>query len=142
MTTSEKGRNLIKEFEGLKLSAYRCPAGVPTIGWGHTAGVRMGMTITEAQAEKYLTEDIRPLEKYINQLGINLRQGQFDALVSWLFNLGTGNFSKSTLRKKILAGADDEEIADEFRKWVKSGKRVLSGLVRRRDAEVKLWCDD
>lgn len=139
MTTGEKGLNLIKSFEGCKLKAYKCPAGVPTIGYGHTKGVTMGMEISQSVADKYLAEDVAPLEKTINKLGINFRQGQFDALVSFMFNLGEGSFNKSTLKKKILAGAKDAEIAEEFKKWNKAGGKVLAGLVKRREAEAKLW---
>ena len=141
MTIGDKGLNLIKSFEGCKLKAYKCPAGVATIGYGHVKGVTMGMEISQSVAEKYLREDIAPLEKTINKLGINFRQGQFDALVSFMFNLGEGAFAKSTLKKKILAGAKDEEIAAEFKKWNKAGGKVLAGLVKRREAEANLWIE-
>jgi len=139
MTTSRQGLRLIKDFEGLRLGAYRCPAGVWTIAYGHTKGVRQGQVITEAQAEDYLIEDIAPLERYLNGLGINFRQEQFDALISWLFNLGTGNFKSSTLLKRIKADASDEDIAAEFTKWVYAGKKPLAGLKRRRVAEANMF---
>ena len=142
MTASRLGLRLIKDFEGLRLGAYKCPAGVWTIGFGHTNGVKQGQVITEAQACDFLVEDIAPIEKLLNSLGINFRQDQFDALVSWIFNLGAGNFNKSTLKKKILADAKDEEIAYEFTKWVNAGGKPLAGLKRRRVAEANMFLGD
>lgn len=139
MKTSNQGKNLIKEAEGLRLEAYRCPAGVATIGWGHTKGVRMGQRITRETAEDMLVEDIAPIERTLNGLKINFRQGQFDALVSWIFNLGAGNFRSSTMLKRILADADDEEITDQLVKWTYSGRQQLPGLMKRRAAEANLF---
>lgn len=139
MTTSNEGLDLIRRHEGLRLTAYVCPAGVLTIGYGHTRGVTKGMTITQEIAELLLKEDIAPTERAINALGKNLRQGQFDALVSFIFNLGIGNFNVSTLKKRIMNGEADEKIADEFRKWTKSKGKVLPGLVKRREEEATLW---
>lgn len=139
MKISQDGIDLIKKYEGCKLEAYRCPAGVPTIGYGHTRGVKMGMTITKEIAEKLLIEDIAPIEKILNNMHINFRQGQFDALCSFIFNLGEGNFNRSTLKKKILAGASDKEICAEFEKWVHAGGKVLKGLVKRRAEEAAHW---
>lgn len=139
MTTSVLGKRLIKDFEGLKLNAYLCPAGVATIGWGHTKGVKMGMTITERQAEDYLVEDIGPIERNLNKLGVNFRQEQFDALVSFVFNLGWGNFSHSTLKSKILNDFPDQDIASEFIKWIYAGGKPLPGLKKRRVAEANMF---
>lgn len=139
MKTSNQGKNLIKEAEGLRLDAYKCPAGVPTIGWGHTKGVKMGQRITPAMAEDLLVEDIAPIERLLNGLKINFRQEQFDALVSWIFNLGAGNFKSSTMYKHILADAKDEEITDSLIKWTYSGKQQLPGLMKRRVAEANLF---
>lgn len=139
MTTSQAGRDLIKKYEGLRLKAYKCPAGVWTVGYGHTRGVTSSTEISQSMADLFLQDDIRPLERYINKLGINFRQGQFDALVSFMFNLGEGNFNKSTLKKKILAGGNDENIAAEFKKWNKAGGKVLDGLTKRREEEAELW---
>lgn len=139
MTTSRLGQRLIKDFEGLRLGAYKCPAGVWTIGFGHTKGVKPGMVITEAQACDYLVDDIGPIERQLNKLGINFRQEQFDALVSWIFNLGWGNFSNSTLKKKILADASDQDIAAEFIKWVNAAGKPLPGLKKRRVAEANMF---
>lgn len=139
MTTSQAGRDLIKKYEGLRLKAYKCPAGVWTVGYGHTRGVTSSTEISQSMADLFLLDDIRPLERHINKLGINFRQGQFDALVSFLFNLGEGNFNKSTLKKKILAGGNDDDIAAEFKKWNKAGGKVLDGLTKRREEEAEMW---
>ena len=139
MKTSPKGIALIKEFEGLRLKAYKCPGGVWTIGYGHTAGVKPGMVITEAQAEEYLKADLIAFERYLNGLGLALNQNQFDALVSFIYNVGTGNFSNSTLLRKVRANPQENSIMDEFLRWVYSKGRVLPGLQRRRLAEMKLY---
>lgn len=139
MRTSNQGRQLIKQYEGLRLEAYRCPAGIPTIGWGHTEGVKMGQRITPEQAEDLLVEDIAPIEKLLNTMAINFRQEQFDALVSWIFNLGRGNFVSSTLCRRIQEGADDELIADQIIKWVYSNGRPLAGLMKRRVSEANMF---
>lgn len=139
MNTSPKGIALIKEFEGLRLKAYKCPGGVWTIGYGHTAGVKPGMVITKAQAKEYLKADLIAFERYLNGLGLALNQNQFDALVSFIYNVGTGNFSSSTLLRKVRANPQDNSIVDEFLRWVYSKGRVLPGLQRRRLAEMKLY---
>ena len=139
MTTSSKGLQLIKDFEGLRLFAYRCPAGVPTIGYGHTLDVKMGQAITEKQAEDFLKQDVTPIERYLNDIGINFRQEQFDALVSWIFNLGAGKFQHSTLFKKICEDAPSGEIAEQILKWVNADGKPLVGLKRRRVAEANMF---
>ena len=139
MKTSPKGIALIKEFEGLRLKAYLCPGGVWTIGYGHTAGVKPGMVISEAQAEEYLKADLISFERYLNGLGLALNQNQFDALVSLIYNIGIGNFQKSTLLRKARINANDNSIMDEFLRWVYSRGRVLPGLQRRRLREMKLY---
>ena len=139
MKTSPKGIALIKEFEGLRLKAYQCPGGVWTIGYGHTAGVKPGMLISKAQAEEYLKADLIAFERSLNGLGLALNQNQFDALVSFIYNVGTGNFSNSTLLRKVRANPQENSIMDEFLRWVYSKGRVLPGLQRRRLAEMKLY---
>lgn len=139
MTTSNQGKNLIKEAEGLRLDAYRCPAGIPTIGWGHTRGVKLGQHITVQQAEDMLVEDIAPIERLLNGLKINFRQEQFDALVSWIFNFGEGKFKGSKMYKRIIANAKDEEITDQLVKWINAAGRPLLGLMKRRVAEANLF---
>ena len=139
MKASEKAYSLIRQFEGLKLTAYRCPAGAWTVGYGHTSGVVPGMTITKEQAEKFLKKDIETAENIVNAECPNLRQCQFDALVSFVFNVGVCNFRKSTLLKKIKANPDDNSIMDEFLRWVYAKSVVLPGLQKRRLAEMRLY---
>ena len=140
MRISEEGKQLIRDFEGLRLSAYRDAVGVLTIGYGHTRGVKQGMVITKAQAEQFLADDLAPIEHHLTaDLGEDgVLQCQFDALCSFCFNLGIGAYMRSTLRKYVKAGRDAD--ADrEFAKWVHAGGRVLPGLVRRRRAEAELY---
>ena len=139
MKTSPKGIALIKEFEGLRLKAYKCPGGVWTIGYGHTAGVKPGMTITEEQAEQLLKEDLIVFERAVNNQNLSINQNQFDALVSLIYNIGIGNFQKSTLLRKARINANDNSIMDEFLRWVYSKGRVLPGLQRRILREMKLY---
>lgn len=130
---------LIKSFEQLRLNSYLCPAGVWTIGYGHTNGVNQGMLITEKTADAFLKQDIRNAEHSINQMDAELTQEQFDALVSFVFNVGVRAFNVSTLRKKILKNPNDPSIADEFRRWVYAGDKKLPGLIKRREQEIKLY---
>ena len=139
MKASEKAYSLIRQFEGLRLTDYRCPAGVWTIGYGHTSGVVPGMVITKEQAEELLSQDIVVAENIVNAECQNLRQCQFDALVSFVFNVGSGNFRKSTLLKKVKANPDDNSIVDEFMRWIYVKGIVLPGLQKRRLAEMRLY---
>ena len=139
MKASEKAYSLIRQFEGLRLTAYRCSAGVWTVGYGHTFGVVPGMNITKEQAEELLRQDIALSENIVNAACLNLRQCQFDALVSFVFSVGGGNFRKSTLLKKVKANPDDNSIMDEFLRWVYANGVVLPGLQRRRLAEMRLY---
>lgn len=139
MKSSEKAYSLIRQFEGLLLSAYKCPAGVWTIGYGHTSGVVPGMVIMKEQADEFLMRDIETTENIVRVECPGLRQCQFDALVSFVFNVGGGNFRKSTLLKKIKANQDDNSIMDEFLRWVYAKGIVLTGLQKRRLAEIKLY---
>ena len=150
MQISDKGLKSIVAFEGMELNAYKCPAGVWTIGVGHTGTVdgipiSRGMMITEAEAMNLLREDIKRFERYLNRQSFvgRLTQGMFDALVSFIFNVGTGAFDSSTMRKKLCTGAAPEDIAKEFRKWVygtvNGKKERLPGLVKRRERESELF---
>lgn len=139
MRASEDCINAIKGFETLELKAYKCPAGVLTIGYGHTRGVKRGQVITKVQADVLLKGDLLLVEKSINDLGLTLTQGQFDALVSFCFNLGRTKLLNSTLFVKILDHAPDDEIATQFRRWVYGGGKKLNGLVKRREWEVQQW---
>ena len=136
MKSSDLLLNKIIDFEGCKLTAYRCPAGVWTIGVGHTRGVKQGQKITEAQAISLLKGDLLPCENYVNNLGVCKTQGQFDALVDFCFNLGTGALGRSTLLKFIRQGKAEQYIRGEFAKWVKSSGKTLAGLVKRRAWEA------
>jgi lysozyme len=139
MRISDKGLNLIKQFEGLYLTAYKCPAGVWTIGWGCTKGVRPGQQITREQAEAMLRAELAEFEAGVNRLvNVPLTQSQFDALVSFAYNVGLGALSKSTLLSKLNKG-DYEGAAAEFPRWNKGGGKVLAGLIRRRAAEQALF---
>lgn len=139
MKASEKAYSLIRQFEGLRLTAYKCPAGVWTVGYGHTSGVAPGMTITLEQAEELLRQDITTAENIVNAECPSLRHCQFDAMVSFVFNVGGSNFRKSTLLKKIKANPDDNSIIDEFLRWVYAKGVVLPGLQKRRLTEMRLY---
>ena len=144
MQTSEKGITLIKEFEGCKLTAYRDSVGVWTIGYGWTQPVdgkpiRAGMTIKQETAERLLKTGLVSYESDVSRLvKVGLTQGQFDALVSFTYNLGARSLSTSTLLRKLNAG-DCAGAADEFLRWNKAGGKVLNGLTRRREAERALF---
>lgn len=140
MEISAQGLDLIKESEGCHLSAYSCPGGVLTIGYGHTGSdVRHGMTITQTQAEELLRRDAKIASTCLNGLGLMLRQCQFDALCSFVFNVGCGAFIRSTLLKKIRVNPNDESIRSEFERWTRSGGKTLPGLVARRALEANLY---
>ena len=141
MKTSQRGIDLIKEFEGYSERVYMCPGGVYTIGYGHTRGVGPGDTCTREKAEEYLRLDVVEAEETIDTLiNVPLSQNQFDALVSLVYNIGSGNFYDSTIRKVINCKVSDpEEYRKAWMMWVKSKGKVLKGLVRRREAEYKLF---
>ena len=136
MKSSELLLNKIIEFEGCKLTAYKCPAGVWTIGVGHTKGVKQGQTITKAQAMTLLKGDLLPCENYVNNLGVCKTQGEFDAIVDFAFNRGTAALGRSTLLKYIRQGNAEQYIREEFAKWVNSKGMRLKGLVIRRQWEA------
>ena len=136
--------NLLKKFEGCKLKAYRCPANVCTIGYGHTSAagspeVKDGMVITQERAEEILKIDLLKYERAVDDLvKIELTQNQFDVLVDFAYNAGVGALKTSTLLKKVNAGKFDD-VPAELMKWTKGGGKVLPGLVRRRQAAVVWW---
>lgn len=144
-----KAIELIKEFEELRLEAYLCPAGVWTIGWGHTKGVIKGGVIDHERAEEFLREDYEEAEKAVLKLvKVELTDDQLGALTSFVFNLGAGAFQTSALRRKVNANPHDPSIRDEFMRWVyttyedEDGNKVakkLRGLERRREAEADLY---
>lgn len=130
---------LIKRFEGLRLTPYYCSAGILTIGYGHTSGVKMGMRITEEEAEILLEADLGAAEMAVGRLvQVSLTDNQFAALVSFVFNLGSGRLASSTLLRKLNAG-DYEGAAGQFGKWVFGGGRKLPGLITRRESERQLY---
>lgn len=137
--TSDKGVDLIKYFEGYRSTAYNDGVGVYTIGYGHTKGVKKGDTITKEKAEAYLRQDLKDAENAVNKyVKVALNQNQFDALVSFTFNLGAGNLMKSTLLKYLNA-SNYQKASQEFPKWVNAGGKKLQGLVTRRAKEVELF---
>jgi len=139
MRIGNKGIDLIKHFEGCELEAYKCPAGVWTIGYGHIKGVSEGMTITQEEAEEMLRDEMAEYEGYVNKLvTAELNQNQFDAMVSWVYNLGGGNLSSSTLLK-VLNDGDYAGVPAQMMRWNKAGGKVLEGLTRRRQAEADLF---
>ena len=144
--TGSKGIELIKSFEGFRGKPYKCPAGIPTIGYGATFypdGKKVTMNdapITEEKATELLQSMLVSFEKYVDSYcRDDVNQNQFDALVSFAYNLGPANLKSSTLLKKVNANPSDETIRAEFMKWTKAGGRTLQGLVRRRTAEADLY---
>ena len=139
MRTSEAGILLIKSFEGCRTVAYQDAVGVWTIGYGHTIDVKEGMTITQHQCDVMLEVDIETYENYVNKYVIVfLTQNQFDALVSWVYNLGPTNLRNSTMLKVLNAGKYDE-VSYQMQRWNRAGGKVLKGLVVRRKAEAELF---
>ena len=142
---NQNGLDLVKHFEGLYTDAYICPAGVPTIGYGHTGGVQMGQSITEQEAEDILQADMQKFAVAVEKaIKVELNDNQFAALVSFAFNCGEGNLRASTLRRKLNTG-DYDCVPSELSRWVKATdpktgkKRSLDGLVKRRAAEGELF---
>jgi lysozyme len=144
MKISTTGVNLIKSFEGLKLQAYIDAVGILTIGYGHTGpDVHKGMTITEAQATDLLHKDLTSFEAAVTKLiTVPLNQNQFDALVSFTYNVGVGSLESSTLRRRLNAHEDPNTVAkQELIKWVKgNNNQTLPGLLTRRQEEIALFC--
>lgn len=139
MKISKRGIDLIKKYEGLRLKSYLCPAAVWTVGYGHTKTAKEGMVITEAEAEALLRQDLTGFENYVNRLKFTLTQQQFDALVSFIFNIGSGNFQKSTVYRLMKSNVNDPDIYEAWQRWNKAGGKVLVGLVRRREEEADLY---
>lgn len=139
MNISQRGIELIKKFEGIRYVAYDDGVGVWTIGVGHTKGVVKGDKIDDRQVDEYLREDLESAEYAVNSLAkVDLEQHQFDALVSLVFNIGSGAFSKSTLLKMLNKG-QYQVAADQFPRWNMGGGKVMAGLVKRRSAERMLF---
>jgi lysozyme len=146
MKTANNGIELIKKYEGFMSNPYKCPAGVPTIGYGATYypnGERVKMNdnaISEYDAELLLKSMIQSYEAAVNRyVQVTLTQNQFDALVSFAYNLGNGALQKSTLLKRVNENPSNPDITNQFNKWVKAGGKTLSGLVKRRKEEAELY---
>jgi len=143
MNISSNGINLIKKWESFKPKPYLCSAGVPTIGIGTTKypnGIKVTLNdspISEELAVTYLIDHIKTIEIYLQPL--RLTQNQYDALISFVYNCGIGNFNSSTLLKKVKVNPDDQTISNEFRKWNKAGGKTSTGLSNRREDELKLY---
>ena len=136
MKTSKAALDQIAKYEGIRLKAYRCPAGVLTVGIGHTGpDVYDGMTITHDQAMAFFADDIKASERAVEKLGMELTQGQFDALVSFCYNCGAGNL------KKLCTGRTKKQIADAIPLYNKGGGKVLAGLVKLRAWERGLFAE-
>ena len=133
MKISQTGINLIKKFEGCVLFSYKDPVGVWTIGYGHTVGVKSGQKITQAQAEKFLKDDLLIYEKGVTDSKIKVNQNQFDALVSFAYNCGVGSL------KTLLSGRTLNQIGNALTLYNKADGRVLQGLINRRQAEKDLF---
>lgn len=141
MKINQRGIDLIKRFEGCELEAYQDLVGKWTIGYGHTKNVNEGMRITEDQAERMLAEELKEFEDYINKyVTVDLEQNQFDALTSWVYNLGPTNLRRSTMLKVLNAGKYTE-VPYQMKRWNRAGGRVSKGLTRRRKAEARLFED-
>lgn len=141
MKTSQKGLDLIKKFEGFSDKEYICPAGKPTIGYGHVIlpNEHFPSSITKEEAETLLKKDLQPREKSLNILvKVSINQNQFDALMSFIYNIGVENFKQSTLLKFINEKLFNK-IPNQFRRWKYINKVVSNGLIARREEEIKLW---
>jgi lysozyme len=140
MKIGQKGLDLIKSFEGLRLEAYLCPAKIRTIGFGHTGDdVRDGMKITKEEAEKLLQKDLEKFEKTVSEsVKVPINRNQFDALVCFSFNVGPGALKSSTLLKLVNENKF-KEAADQFIRWNKANGKELAGLTRRRESEKLLF---
>jgi lysozyme len=147
MNISKRGIQLLKDFEGLRLNAYKCSAGVATIGFGSCfypdkSNVKIGDVLRDKnEAEILLINTLEDYDIYVSKYtkSVKLTQYQFDALVCFAFNVGLGNLSKSTLLKMVLSNPNDPKIPLEFAKWNKAGGKVVQGLVKRRQKEGELY---
>ena len=137
MKTTDILLEKLMEMEGLRLEAYQDAAGVPTIGYGHTKNVRMGDRISEYWAKELLREDIEEAEWQVKELRVAKTEGQLDALVSFVFNLGIGRLKSSTLLKVIREGGSMQQVKKEFKRWVYADGKQLPGLVKRREWEAR-----
>lgn len=136
---SENGLKLIESFEGCRLESYQDSVGIWTIGYGHIKGIQQGMTCTQEQAEEWLSQDVQTASAAVNRLVTEpISQNEFDALVSFVFNLGVRSLENSTLLKLLNSG-DHTGAADQFKRWDRAGGNEIDGLLRRRNAEADLF---
>lgn len=139
MNISDDGLQLIRDAEGLRLTAYFCPAGILTIGYGTTGNVQPGQTITKAEAEAMLRADVQKFERVVRDaVQVPVTQGQYDSLVSFCYNVGAKAFRNSTLLRQLNQSRYSDAAA-QFSRWNKGGGKVLTGLVKRRAAERALF---
>ena len=139
MNISNEGIALIKKFEGCKLESYYDAVDVLTIAYGRTKAVKAGDTCTQEQADAWLEEELHEYGGYVNDaVKVDLTQNQFDALTAWTYNLGPTNLNSSSMLTKINE-KDWDEVPNQIKRWNKAGGKVLEGLVRRREAEAKLF---
>ena len=130
----------LKQVEGYRAKAYRCPAGVWTCGWGHTKGVTARTVCDRQRAEEWLRADLAPIEAFLSAIPeVCKTQGRFDACADFCFNVGIGNFKSSTLFKKVRRNAATADIQREFLKWVYASGVPLNGLLKRRKWEAERW---
>lgn len=139
MKASQTFIDHIKRTESCALEAYQDTAKVWTIGYGHTAGVKRGDRCTRYQAEQWLREDLARFETEANKVKRITTQGQYDAILDFIFNCGSGNFNQSTLKKYIESGRKTYEIQQQFLRWIYSGGKFLGGLYSRRIWEAARW---
>ena len=142
MIITEELITAVKGFEGLRLTAYRCPAGVMTIGYGHTGGVKPGTRISAKKAEELLRDDLARVSKGVLSLGVCRTDYELDALTDFAFNLGLGALKDSTLLKVIRAGDSPAHIEREFKRWVFAGGKIQEGRVKRRAWEARRYFGD
>jgi len=139
MKISEEGISLIKKFEGCKLRTYLDAVDVPTIAYGRTKDVKIGDICTQPQAEDWLEEELVEYEGYVEKaVTVPLEQHHFDSLVSWTYNLGPSNLTRSSMLR-VLNASDYDNVPEQIMRWNKAGGRVLAGLVRRREAEAEMF---
>ena len=139
MNISQEGISLIKKFEGCELEAYKCAAGVWTIGYGHTKDVKEGDSILKEDAESMLMHELQEYCNYVDiAVKVDLKQNEFDALVSWTYNLGPTNLNSSTMLRVLNEGKHDE-VPAQMKRWNKASGQVKQGLVRRREAEALMF---
>ena len=141
MKASQQLIEHIKRCEGYSDIAYRCPAGVLTIGYGHTKDVKPGDKITQYQAEEFLKDDLAPAEAVANKCKMLSTQGKYDAVLDFIYNCGPANWNSSTLKKYIESGRKTWEIQEQFLRWVNAGGKKLGGLVTRRIWEAARFAE-